>query len=306
MPSECNLTPLWITNELTDTDRENYAGFMNYMTAHTEQRLWDLPSEKQSEIRAQFQRLYPPVLSPAFICHMSTGSNTTYLVYIEAQQHPAIPDQVLVKTHIVSTNFPDVLRVQEFSAGWRTCIDGFAVDHSHRNEFGDLLRIDIITGLPMNAGKARMFLAIHEPEKDADGYGEAPEFVLLRIEGETGNIGSTVYGKYYNHGTRGPVAAFCRTARSVDDFKILICTRDRVQVLATLLYLAGTHADVSYSANGLPYQVENRLIPSVLIHWERDQTLSKLRRHKSPWIKETAQFLWDKWNTSNKTPGYDP
>jgi hypothetical protein len=296
-PSLSELTPLYVTDELTEADRESYAAFLTYMTAHAEQRLWDSPPEKQAEMRAQFQRLYPPQLSPAFVCHMTTRTNSTYMVYVEAQQYPGIPDQVHIKTHIVSTNSPWVVRAQEFSAGWRTSINGFAVDRSHHDEFGDLLRIDITTGLPMNAGTAHLYLTLleHDPTKDRMGWGCEPELVLIRMEGDTGQIGFTTYGKTREHLTRGPIPSFSYVARTVDDWREMIYTRNRVQLLAALFYLAGSHVEPHSSGGGVS--------PHVLAQFDRENSLYTLTRHKSPWIRETAKALWESRRAANKTNG---
>lgn len=287
--------------EQSPASLREYRLFLDGLRQFEGQCLWNSPRSRQIALQAQVDRVRPRDLPPAHLSEVTSSDGTRYKLLVEAwPECESIPSAPLVRTTILDLNGPWCM-VQEFSPGWRTTVSSVSITNVPALPC-DILQLECGSQYAGDSSTFSLWYAILDHEADKQGFADASELVLIRVQAAGGKPGLWRFGSFGEHGEGAPRPSLARTwglePPHLGSWEGLLRSTNDVQVLSALLFIGSEHRKVDFGKTRIDGYAE----------WIRgstvDPTMAKLResvlaskackdlaRHRNPLIRELAEFL---------------
>lgn len=243
--------------------KADYRRTMAELLRFEEADLWKLPHDRVAYVVALAACVRPFEFQPAYLCQLKDDRGTTNAVYVEALQSTsttrAIPNAR------VTIMYPEWWgNTYTFSFGWRYSIQRFDVLRGPANQ-SDLLVVDEY--------RERQYYALRQNGNQPDSEAHTVDLVLVRREGEDGELGRNFYSDNLRHWLIGPPPPTC----TVDEWLERLQKGSRVDILECLTWMAGYHSGEEEKA---VEELRRQAISTGI--------LDKLVKSQDGWIRQAA------------------
>jgi hypothetical protein len=227
----------------------SYPAYIANLLQYADRDLTKMPAGVGLDIEVELARARGFELIPAYVCELTSSIGNRYVASVEETPF-AIPGPAELNVTLLDRDFPEVWNQQRFSVGWRTAVEGISRTNGCPG-LGDVLAVKVASGLPMRGDVTTLYFAMLDYVPTTNGV-PMPEVVLVRVEGENGELGAAVYGPYTkgHTGGLGPTPYFVEEAGAEkmgeQDWQTLLKSTNCVQTLAAMMFLASPYEEEDF------------------------------------------------------------